>query len=91
MIQMSEIIVHVFSSPTCAPCNHIKPTLNELQEDYSTFTWKHINISKDPETARLFKVTTVPCMIITSGSNIIGSAKGAVAMPYFQLLKKALT
>lgn len=86
----SSVTVFMFSSPTCGPCKHIKPVINELKEDYSFFKWIDVDISSDPEnfTQRL-GVRAVPTMVITNHSGVVGSFTGTQAMGYLTLLKKA--
>jgi thiol-disulfide isomerase/thioredoxin len=79
-------VVYMFSSPTCAPCRHIKPVINELKEDYSQFTWIDVDITNDPNGfTRKFGVTAVPTMAVEN----VGSFTGTQAMGYLTLLKKA--
>lgn len=87
---MSDVTVYMFSSPTCAPCKHIKPVINELKEDFSSYTWIDVDISNDiGNIASTFNVRHVPTMVVTKGTYEIGSFTGTQAMGYFTLLKKA--
>lgn len=84
---MSEVTVYMFSSSACAPCQHIKPTICELREDYANFTWVDTEL-RTPEAAR-FDVKSIPTMVITYGNTVLGKHSGASAMGYYSLLKKA--
>jgi len=91
MIQMSsnDATVYMFSSPTCQPCKHIKPVINELKEDYDYLNWVDIDITNDPHNmTRHFGVTSVPTMVIATSVGKIGSFTGTQAMGYLTLLKK---
>ena len=86
------IHVYVFTSSTCAPCDQIKPTINELEEEYSEFVWKYVNIKSDPEKlTERFGVKSVPTMLVThdDGLTVLGTHSGVIPLGYFLLLKKA--
>ena len=85
---MSDTTVYMFSSPTCGPCKHIKPVINELKEDYSHLKWVDVDTSVDTQTAMRFGVRQVPTMVIATPSAVIGSFTGTQAMGYLTLLKK---
>ena len=78
----------MFSSTTCAPCKNVKPYIAELQEDYSHYSWNHVDIYNNPALTQQMGVTTIPCMVVKKGGNIIGTHKGTMVMGYLILLKK---
>jgi thioredoxin-like negative regulator of GroEL len=81
--------VYMFSSPTCPPCNHIKPFINELKEDYSSFEWIDVNIKDDPQNIRgRYDVQTVPTMVTVKEGVAIGKSNGTNAMGYLRILKQ---
>ncbi len=81
--------VLMFSSPTCAPCKHIKPVINELKDDYSNLKWIDVDITNDPSGwTKRFGVSSVPTMVIATSTHKIGSFTGTQAMGYLTLLKK---
>jgi thioredoxin-like negative regulator of GroEL len=82
-------VVYMFSSPTCPPCNHIKPFINEMKEDFSEFVWKDINIKDDPQNIRgRYGVQMVPTMVCVKDGDVVGSSNGTNAMGYLRILKK---
>ena len=79
----------MFSSPTCAPCQHIKPFINEMKEDFSSFNWVDVNIKDDPQNIRgRYGVQTVPTMVTAINGNAVGKANGTNAMGYLRILKQ---
>ena len=77
---MSAVAYH-FWSPTCAPCNHIKPGVADLKEEFGSVLWVSVNISDDKEEyAKKYDVKTVPTIVVDnngkidrhSGTNMIG-------------------
>jgi thiol-disulfide isomerase/thioredoxin len=73
-------MIYYFSSPTCEPCQKIKPTIQELQEDFP-FDWTFTDL--DSQVAKDHGITKVPTMLIVtptetakhSGSDVIGYYK----------------
>lgn len=87
---MSSPVVFMFTSPTCVPCQTIKPTIAELRHRYSNFVWVDVNTQNDRENlADKWKVTHVPTMVVARGDEIVGRHTGGNAVGYLQILKKA--
>lgn len=87
---MSSVTAYMFSSPTCGPCKHIKPVINELKEDYNNIKWVDVDITNDPHGfTRKFGVTMVPTMVLADSETKLGSFTGTQAMGYLTLLKKS--
>jgi thioredoxin 1 len=86
---MSNVEVFMFSSTTCAPCKNVKPYIAELEEDYSHYSWTHVDINDNPALTTKMGVTNIPCMVVTKGGDTVGTHKGTMVMGYLMLLKKA--
>lgn len=87
---MSEVTVYMFSSPTCAPCKHIKPALADLKEDYSNVNWINVNIQNDSEGyTEKYGVTVVPTMVVVGKNGSIHRHSGTNMMGYYNLLRNA--
>lgn len=88
---MSGVKVMMFTSPTCVPCNTIKPSIAELQEDYSQFEWINIDTTNDPEaTAFKYGVRLVPTMVVFKPDGTeFGKHEGSSLIGYFNLLRRA--
>ena len=83
---MSDIVIYMFSKDGCAPCQEVKPFVQELEEDYGAHTWRHLSVeSKDAE--RL-GVTKVPTMVVVHNDQPVGTHSGANKMGYYTLLTK---
>jgi thiol-disulfide isomerase/thioredoxin len=83
--------VLMFTSPNCVPCNTIKPTIAELQDDYTQFEWVNIDTTKDLNaTAFKMGVRLVPTMVVLKpdGSEF-GKHEGSSLIGYFNLLRRA--
>ena len=77
---MSAVAYH-FWSPTCAPCNHIKPAIADLKEEFEGVSWVSVNIFDDKQgIAKKYGVTAVPTIAVEwngrvekhSGINVAG-------------------
>jgi len=78
----------MFSSKTCVPCQTIKPTINDLKDEFSMLDWKDIDIHVDTETTKKYGVTKVPTMVVES-NGLIQSHSGTAVMGYYRILKAA--
>jgi thiol-disulfide isomerase/thioredoxin len=86
----SPVAVYVFSKPGCKPCQHIKPFLNELREDYSQYTWVDVDVSADTLLSQKMSVNAVPCVVVTRNGAEKGRFIGTQNLPVLlSLLKNA--
>jgi thioredoxin-like negative regulator of GroEL len=53
----------IFHMPGCRPCGYLKAMLAENPDLVRGFTVSQINISADPESAKLFNVSSVPTIV----------------------------
>lgn len=88
----SGVTVLHFWSPTCGPCQTIKPAIETMKEDFDTVQWVSVNTHKDlgGYTAQ-FKVTTVPTLVFLKHNAEIGRHVGANMSMFYTLLRKALS
>lgn len=85
-----SVTAYHFWSPTCVPCKHIKPALNDLMEDFQQVKWVSVNIQNDPdELMEKFNVSVVPTMVVV-GKNGTHKHSGTQVMGYYTLIKSAL-
>lgn len=61
LVFAEELII--FSMPGCRPCERLKAMLEENPELLQGFDVSMVDITKDAETAKLFKVSTVPTIV----------------------------
>ena len=80
---------YVLSSPTCPPCQTLKPVIADLKEEFSNLQWIDVNIKNDPRgfTAK-FGVKQVPTVVVV-GSKGVQSHSGTVAVGYYRILRNA--
>ena len=85
---MSTTEVYYFSSPTCAPCRTIKPTIEELQEDYAYVPWKLLNIVSDKDLTEKMGVTSIPAMVILKDGKEVARHTGSTLIGYYNILRR---
>uniref|UniRef100_A0A6C0JRT4 Thioredoxin domain-containing protein n=1 Tax=viral metagenome TaxID=1070528 RepID=A0A6C0JRT4_9ZZZZ len=90
-----SITAYHFWSPTCAPCNAIKPSIEDLKEEFPSIIWVSVNTHDDKEgISSKYGVTVVPTIAIEvfdndkfislekhSGTNIAG---------YYRIIRSGL-
>ena len=83
--------VLMFTTASCGPCNTIKPTIAELQDDYAQFEWVNIDTTKDVNaTAFKMGVRLVPTMVVLKPDGTeFGKHEGSSLIGYFNLLRRA--
>jgi len=57
----AETVLLDFSSPTCGPCQQMRPTVQRLAA--AGYQVREVNIVRDPQTAARYQVTAVPTFI----------------------------
>jgi thiol-disulfide isomerase/thioredoxin len=81
--------VYHFWSPTCAPCNVLKPIIQDLKEEFSSLTWISVNTHDDTDGyATKYNVTIVPTIVVDSSKGIERHT-GTVVAPYYRILRNA--
>jgi len=80
--------VFYFSSPTCPPCQTIKPTIQELHEDYGHVPWTLVNTSVSKDVADRMNVSLIPTMLIVKNGSEVARHSGSMMMGYYSLLRR---
>ncbi|MBV5283215.1 MAG: thioredoxin family protein [Paludibacter sp.] len=79
-----------FHATWCRPCKMLAPHLQAIQNKYNTklIIYK-IDVDKDPEIARLFKVEAMPTIVFIGAKNKYTSELGYRDYPEFEALVKS--
>lgn len=85
-----------FWSPTCMPCQHIKPAIHQLKQDFPEVSWESVNTHDDKKAlAVMHNVKVVPTIIIEVRDNkgkVLGGqrAAGTDMMAYHRMIRGAI-
>lgn len=91
-----RIVAYHFWSPTCAPCKVIKPSIEDLKEEFSQISWVSVNTHDDQlDFADKFGVQVVPTIVVTVSDDtgkLIASERhsGTSMAPYYRIIRNAL-
>jgi thiol-disulfide isomerase/thioredoxin len=88
---MSGIIAYHFWSPTCGPCQVIKPAIEDLKEEFPNVVWRSVNTHNDINNAApTFQVSVVPTIVVTKDGSEVGRHSGTSMSIYYSILRKAV-
>ncbi len=88
---MSVTVLH-FWSPTCRPCQVIKPAMEDIKEEFPQVKWVSINTHADTEGyASKYKVAVVPTLVVLRDDQEIGRHSGSTVGIYYSLIRKAIS
>lgn len=91
-----SVVAYHFWSPTCAPCKAIKPTIEDLKEEFSNVQWESVDISSDRSNiASQLSVSVVPTIAVVSrdsqGNRVsVEKHSGTAVAGYYRILRNAL-
>ena len=88
---MTVTVFH-FWSPTCGPCMVIKPSIEDLKEEFDgRIEWLSINTKEDPKAvAPKLNVTMVPTIVVVKDGMEVGRHSGTQIGIFYTLIRKAL-
>ncbi len=70
----AETVLLDFSSPTCGPCQQMRPIVSQLVA--AGYQVQHVDISRDPQTASRFGVDLVPTFIVLTDGQVTSRSVG---------------
>lgn len=92
-----KVTVYHFWSPTCNPCNVIKPAIEDIKEEFSnSVTWVSVNTHTDVNGySEKFGVKVVPTIVVIvtdENDKIVYSQKqsGTEMMNYYRIIRSAI-
>lgn len=91
-----SVTAYHFWSPTCAPCKHIKPAVEDLKEEFSNIQWVSVNTHDDSQNvAQRFGVQVVPTIVVVvtdKTGKVVYSEKqsGTNISGYYRIIRAGL-
>lgn len=92
---MNGTVYHMWS-PTCGPCQTMKPFFADLKEEFPQFTWVSVNTHEDKQGfAERFGVKFVPSLVMvvsdSTGKTLMSEKKTSTnPSDYYRLLRSGL-
>jgi thioredoxin 1 len=78
VLQSDKPVLVDFWADWCAPCKKVEPLLNEIAGEMGDrVTIVKLNIDENPETARAYRVMSVPTLTVFKGGEPVNSVAGA--------------
>jgi len=91
MTAPADRIAYHFFSPTCGPCQYIKPTIADLIDDFPGIYFIGVNTKDDPQgIAGKLRVQYVPTFVILKAGVEIGRYTGSEPSMFFALCRKLM-
>ena len=91
-----NVTAYHFWSPTCGPCKVIKPSIEDLKEEFPDVQWVSVNTHDDTQGfAERFGVHVVPTVVVLvsdSNGKAVYSEKhsGTTMAGYYRIIRSAL-
>jgi thiol-disulfide isomerase/thioredoxin len=85
-----------FWSPTCGPCHHIRPAVEQLKLDFAEVKWESVDTRDDKKAlAVVYNIKVVPTIVVEVLDNkgkVIGGqrASGTDMMGYHRMIRGAI-
>ncbi len=66
-----------FWASWCGPCRMVSPIVDEIAKDRSDILVGKVNVDEQPELAGLFRVSSIPTLIVIKDGKVVNQAVGA--------------
>jgi len=89
------ITAYHFWSPTCGPCKVIKPSIEDLKEEFPQVKWVSVNTQDDEyDFSSKFNVSVVPTIVVVAMKDnvVVYTEKhsGTTMASYYRILRNAI-
>ncbi|MGM9641626.1 MAG: thioredoxin [Eubacteriales bacterium] len=66
-----------FYADWCGPCRMVSPIVDEIAEERDDVKVGKINVDDEVELANLFRINSIPSLVVMSGGKVVNQAIGA--------------
>lgn len=85
-----KVVAYQFWSPTCVPCKTIKPTIEDLKEEFPDIQWISVNTHDDKnDFSSKMNVSVVPTIVVVTG-DWSERHSGTQIAGYYRILRNAM-
>ena len=74
-----------FYADGCAPCRMVLPIVEQIAGEHPEYKVCKVNVDEQPELAAMFKVMTIPTLLVMENGKVLGQTTGA--KPKAQILR----
>lgn len=76
VIKSEKTVLLDFWATWCGPCQMIAPVLESISEENPQLLVGKINVDEEPELAQMFRITSIPTLIVVKDGKVINQAVG---------------
>lgn len=69
-------VVVDFNADWCGPCRMLKPVLEELATERSSYKFASVNVDNEELLAAKYNVSSIPCLIVFKNGEEVGRSIG---------------
>ena len=70
-----------FYADWCGPCRMVSPIIDQIAEKNPQYIVGKINVDKEPDLAKEFKILSIPTMAVMKNGKVIKQSTGAKPKP----------
>lgn len=70
-----------FYADWCGPCRMVSPIIDQIAEENPQYIVGKINVDKEPDLAKEFKILSIPTMAVMKNGKVIKQSSGAKPKP----------
>jgi len=70
------VLIDFFAS-WCGPCRMLSPVIDEIAEENPEYLICKVNVDKEPELARDFKILSIPTLAVLREGSLVTKTSGA--------------
>lgn len=82
VLQSTKPVLVDFWADWCGPCKMLSPVISQLADEYSDkITVGKINVTREPEFATEYNISSVPALMLFENGKVIKSSVGFMSLP----------